>query len=112
MHAKGGKGRHRSNGLDLHPGRPTSIGKRRWPHDEHHRPGRDSPRKLLHPQADRVIIIMGSGAGAVQETVDYLNRLGEKVGCLQVHLYRPFSMRHFINALPRSILMFSPVEST
>ena len=56
-----------------------------------------------HPQADRVIIIMGSGAGAVQETVDYLNGLGEKVGCLQVHLYRPFSMRHFINALPRSV---------
>src|SRR5215204_6084640 len=56
-----------------------------------------------HPEADRVIIIMGSGSGAVNETVDYLNAQGEKVGCLQVHLYRPFSMRHFINALPRSV---------
>jgi pyruvate-ferredoxin/flavodoxin oxidoreductase len=56
-----------------------------------------------HPSANRVIIIMGSGSGAVQETVDYLNAQGEKVGCLQVHLYRPFSMRHFINALPRSV---------
>jgi pyruvate-ferredoxin/flavodoxin oxidoreductase len=56
-----------------------------------------------HPDAERVIIIMGSGVGAVNETVDYLNAQGEKVGCLQVHLYRPFSMRHFINALPRTV---------
>jgi pyruvate-ferredoxin/flavodoxin oxidoreductase len=56
-----------------------------------------------HPQAERVIIIMGSGAGAVEETVDYLNRQGERVGYLQVHLYRPFSLRHFINALPHTV---------
>lgn len=56
-----------------------------------------------HPQAERVIIIMGSGTGAVRETVDYLNKQGEKVGCLEVHLYRPFSMRHFINALPKTV---------
>lgn len=56
-----------------------------------------------HPQADRVLIIMGSGSGAVYETVDYLNKQGEKVGCLEVHLYRPFSMRHFINALPKTV---------
>ena len=55
------------------------------------------------PAAERVLIIMGSGSGAVKETVDYLNAQGEKVGCLQVHLYRPFSMRHFINALPRTV---------
>jgi pyruvate-ferredoxin/flavodoxin oxidoreductase len=53
--------------------------------------------------ADRIIIIMGSGSGAVKETVDYLNNLGEKVGCLQVRLYRPFSVRHFINAIPKTV---------
>lgn len=56
-----------------------------------------------HPQAERVIIIMGSGAGAVEETVDYLNERGEKLGCLQIHLYRPFSVEHFINALPETV---------
>ncbi len=56
-----------------------------------------------HPQAERVIIIMGSGAGAVEETVDYLNSIGEKTGCLQVHLFRPFSVEHFIKVLPLSV---------
>ncbi len=53
--------------------------------------------------AEQVIIIMGSGAGAVYETVDYLNKQGKKVGCLHVHLFRPFSVSHFINALPASV---------
>ncbi|MBI2729563.1 MAG: pyruvate:ferredoxin (flavodoxin) oxidoreductase [Sphingobacteriales bacterium] len=53
--------------------------------------------------AERIIIIMGSGAGAVQETVDYLNKQGEKVGVLEVHLYRPFSLKHFMEALPASV---------
>ena len=44
------------------------------------------------PDADRVIVAMGSVAGCVQETVKHLNDLGEKVGFLQVHLFRPFSM--------------------
>jgi pyruvate-ferredoxin/flavodoxin oxidoreductase len=56
-----------------------------------------------HPEAKNVIIIMGSGSGAVEETVNYLNNIGEKVGYLQVHLYRPFSVRHFLNALPKSV---------
>ena len=55
-----------------------------------------------HPEAERVVVIMGSGADTVRETVDYLNTKGEKVGLLQVHLYRPFSIRHFIAALPKS----------
>ena len=63
-----------------------------------------------HPQAERVIIIMGSGAGAVHETVDYLNTLGEKVGYLQVHLYRPFSVRHFIHALPKSVKQIAVLD--
>lgn len=56
-----------------------------------------------HPQAERLIIIMGSGSGAVEETVDYLNNLGEKVGYLQVHLFRPFSIKHFIQAIPKTV---------
>ncbi|HEV7330868.1 MAG TPA: pyruvate:ferredoxin (flavodoxin) oxidoreductase [Flavisolibacter sp.] len=56
-----------------------------------------------HPQAEKVIIIMGSGAGAVEETVDYLNNIGEKVGYLHVHLFRPFSVKHFMDALPQTV---------
>ncbi len=56
-----------------------------------------------HPQAENIIVIMGSGAGAVHETVDYLNDRDEKVGCLHVHLYRPFSVQHFIHAIPQTV---------
>ena len=65
------------------------------------------PYKLFeyhgHPQAENIIIVMGSGMGAVEETVDYLNLLGEKVGCLYVRLFRPFSIRHFVNAVPKTV---------
>ena len=54
-------------------------------------------------EAENIIIIMGSGAGAVYETVDWLNRKGEKTGCLTIHLYRPFSVKHFINMLPATV---------
>ncbi|MEP7036106.1 MAG: pyruvate:ferredoxin (flavodoxin) oxidoreductase, partial [Actinomycetota bacterium] len=53
--------------------------------------------------AERVIVIMGSGAGAVGETVDALVARGEKVGYLTVRLYRPFPVEAFLNALPASI---------
>lgn len=56
-----------------------------------------------HAEAENIIIIMGSGSGAVQETVDYLNSKGEKTGYLHVHLYRPFSVKHFISALPKTV---------
>lgn len=56
-----------------------------------------------HPEAENVIILMGSATGAVHETVDYLNSKGEKTGYLHVHLFRPFSVKHFINALPLSV---------
>jgi len=55
------------------------------------------------PQAERVIIIMGSGAETVQETVDALNAQGEKVGLLIVRLYRPFDAIALIAALPDSV---------
>ncbi|HEX5654984.1 MAG TPA: pyruvate:ferredoxin (flavodoxin) oxidoreductase [Chitinophagaceae bacterium] len=56
-----------------------------------------------HPEAEQVIIIMGSGAGPVHEVTDYYNDRGEKLGYLNVHLYRPFSIEHFIQALPVTV---------
>jgi pyruvate-ferredoxin/flavodoxin oxidoreductase len=54
-------------------------------------------------QAGRLIVIMGSGAGAVKETVDNLNRNGEKVGAIIVRLFRPFSIADFLDALPKTV---------
>ena len=53
--------------------------------------------------ADRVIVVMGASAYTTQETVDYLNARGEKVGVMKVHLWRPFSLKHFAAALPQSV---------
>ncbi len=55
------------------------------------------------PDAERVIVIMGSGAEAAEEAVDTLNHLGEKVGLLKVRLYRPFDATAFISALPATV---------
>jgi pyruvate-ferredoxin/flavodoxin oxidoreductase len=54
------------------------------------------------PDAERVLILMGSGAETAQETSDYLNSQGEKTGVLQVRLYRPFSVGHLLDALPKT----------
>lgn len=56
-----------------------------------------------HKQADRLIIIMGSGAGAVQETVDFLNGQGNMVGVLIVRLYRPFCIADLLAAVPATV---------
>ena len=55
------------------------------------------------PDAERVIVAMGSVAGCAQEVVDYLNAKGEKVGFLQVHLFRPFSRKHLLAAMPKTV---------
>ena len=55
------------------------------------------------PQAERIIVIMGSGAETVQEAVEYLNTNNEKVGVLKVRLYRPFSRDAFLAKLPKSV---------
>ncbi len=55
------------------------------------------------PDAERIIIVMGSGAETVHDTVDFLTKKGEKVGVLKVRLYRPFSLEHFLAALPKSV---------
>lgn len=56
-----------------------------------------------HPQAERVIISMGSGAETVAETVEWLAARGERVGAVTVRLYRPFSINDFVDALPASV---------
>ncbi|MBT8228336.1 MAG: pyruvate:ferredoxin (flavodoxin) oxidoreductase [Dactylosporangium sp.] len=53
--------------------------------------------------AERVVVLMGSGVGAVQETVEELNRRGEKVGLVKIRLYRPFPHEQFVAALPASV---------
>ncbi len=55
------------------------------------------------PDAERVIVVMGSGAETTQETVNYLVNKGEKVGMLKVRLFRPFAIQDFVNALPASV---------
>ncbi len=64
------------------------------------------------PDADKVIVLMGSGAEAVEETVDYLVARGEKVGVLKVHLYRPFSAKHFVAALPQTVKKIAVLDRT
>jgi len=65
-----------------------------------------------HPEAERVVIIMGSGGEVVDETVAYLAKKGEKVGCLRVRLYRPFSIEHFIKGLPKSVKSVAVLDRT
>ncbi len=55
------------------------------------------------PDADRVIVMMGSGAETALETVEYLNRQGEKIGLIKVRLYRPFDVKRFLAALPSTV---------
>ena len=62
--------------------------------------------------AERVIIIMGSGAETVEETVNHMNAAGEKVGLLKVRLFRPFSIKHFISALPASVKKIAVLDRT
>jgi len=62
--------------------------------------------------ATRIIILMGSGAEAVEESVEKLNEAGEKVGVLKIRLYRPFSMSHFIDAIPKSVTSIAVLDRT
>ena len=62
--------------------------------------------------ADRVIIAMGSVTEAIRETIDYLMAKGEKVGLVAVHLYRPFSAKHFLAALPKSAKRIAVLDRT
>ena len=62
--------------------------------------------------ADRVIIAMGSVTEAIRETIDYLTERGEKVGLVAVHLYRPFSAKHFLAAVPSTAKRIAVLDRT
>ncbi len=65
-----------------------------------------------HPEAERVVVIMGSGGSTARETVDYLLSKGEKVGVLQVRLYRPLDIDAFVAALPKSVQSIAVLDRT
>lgn len=62
--------------------------------------------------AERIIIIMGSGAETVEETVNYMNGQGEKVGLLKIRLFRPFSVKDFISAIPVTVKQIAVLDRT
>ena len=64
------------------------------------------------PDAERVLVVMGSGAETAQVTAGYLAGQGEKVGVVKVHLYRPFSVRHFVQALPPTVKAIAVLDRT
>src|SRR6185503_10965108 len=64
------------------------------------------------PEAERVIVMMGSGCEAAEETVNALTASGEQVGLLKVRLYRPFSVDHFVAALPSSVKTIAVLDRT
>lgn len=65
-----------------------------------------------HKTPEKVIILMGSAASTVKETVEYMSSKGEKVGFIQVRLYRPFSINHFMDSLPKSVKKIAVLDRT
>lgn len=65
-----------------------------------------------HPEAERIIVAMGSVTETIEETIDYLMEKGEKVGVIKVHLYRPFSSEHFFNVLPKTVKKVAVLDRT
>lgn len=65
-----------------------------------------------HPEADRVIVLMGSGAETAQETIEYLNQSGQRVGVVKVRLYRPFDTRALLAALPNTVQSIAVLDRT
>ena len=67
---------------------------------------------VAHPDAERVVVLMGSGVGAAEEAIEKLCQLGEKVGVLIVRLYRPFDIPAFLAALPATVTGLSVLDRT
>ncbi len=65
-----------------------------------------------HPQAEKLIISMGSSCDTIEETVDYLVKKGERVGAIKVRLYRPFSVETFIKSIPASVKKIAVLDRT
>lgn len=64
------------------------------------------------PDAENIIIAMGSACDTIEETIDYLNAKGGKYGLVKVHLYRPFSAKHLIAAIPKTVKKISVLDRT
>ena len=64
------------------------------------------------PDAKKIIIMMGSGAEAAEEAVEYLNKKGEKVGLIKVRLYRPFSVPHLLKVIPKTVKKIAVLDRT
>jgi pyruvate-ferredoxin/flavodoxin oxidoreductase len=64
------------------------------------------------PDAERVLVLMGSGSETAAETAEYLAAAGEKVGLVRVHLYRPFSVKHFLQSLPATTRVIGVLDRT
>lgn len=64
------------------------------------------------PDAEKIMIAMGSVCDTIEETIDYLNARGEKVGLIKVRLYRPFSAKHLIDAIPETAKVISVLDRT
>ncbi|HBY71661.1 MAG TPA: pyruvate:ferredoxin (flavodoxin) oxidoreductase, partial [Lachnospiraceae bacterium] len=64
------------------------------------------------PDAEHVIIAMGSVNDTIEETIDYLNAQGHKFGVVKVRLYRPFSAKHLIDAIPATVKQISVLDRT
>ncbi|MDY6064838.1 MAG: pyruvate:ferredoxin (flavodoxin) oxidoreductase [Finegoldia sp.] len=62
--------------------------------------------------AENIIVAMGSVTETIQETIDYLNSKGEKVGLVKVHLYRPFSLKHFKDVIPKTVKKIAVLDRT
>ncbi|MBN2031771.1 MAG: pyruvate:ferredoxin (flavodoxin) oxidoreductase [Deltaproteobacteria bacterium] len=64
------------------------------------------------PEAERVIVAMASSCDVIEETVNYLNSMGERIGLMKVRLYQPFSKEHFLRALPSTVKRLSVLDRT
>jgi len=65
-----------------------------------------------HPEAENIIVAMGSVTETIEETIDYLISKGEKVGVIKVHLYRPFSPKYFFNVMPKTVKKIAVLDRT
>ena len=65
-----------------------------------------------HKSAKKVIVAMGSVCETIKETIDYLNKHGQKLGLLEVHLYRPFSAKYFLSELPKNVQKIAVLDRT
>ncbi|HQQ98741.1 MAG TPA: pyruvate:ferredoxin (flavodoxin) oxidoreductase, partial [Cyclobacteriaceae bacterium] len=64
------------------------------------------------PDADKIIIAMGSGTETIEETINFLRKKGEKIGLLKVRLYRPFALEDFMNEIPKTVKKIAVLDRT